>query len=527
MAGYNILRGIGDKTKSIATTILKFFLYTFLIILVIVIIKGILKTEELVIQPIHAPKQFVEAGYQGNIIAQRLHEEIVSLYQNATTVREDSTAINVDQSKDINMNVMGLGVSASNIIYHLRDLLGVQTNYISGHLTDMNDMLSLKLSVSSPSSDRTIRLPYTENQKLEVFDSLLLEGAKFITEIQNPYRLAVYYHQTSQIEKCLGVIRKLVKSPEEKKWAYNLWANIIKQQNGYEESLEFYEMALKEDPNFKLALGNMGRTYMQMDSIDQAITTLEKVNSDSSNEWNIVNLLAVLYRRSGDTEQARKYYNINIKNNPKNMYSYSNYADFLMDQQEVDELPKLFNKAKEQNFEGDDLYLIQSGYYAMLEKLDSSEIFINKALLYNPENIEALAQKANIIHERDGGIAAIPAMKKVLALFDKKNITNDGIISVLNSLSIAEYEAGILDSADYHINRAIRLAPNYGILYTTLAEVFYLKGNKEKFYENIITAFEKGTVFREKWWDQIPYDQLKNDERLLEIIKSYKSKLPG
>ncbi len=160
MAAYHMLSGIGDKSKKIATTFLKIFLYSFLIILAIVIIKGILKTDELVIQPISAPQAFVQSGYQGHIISQRLHEEIESIYQNSTTVREDSTAINVDQSKDINMNVMGLGVSASNIIYHLRDLLGIQTNYITGHLTDMNSVLNLKLSVSNPRHSRTISLPY-------------------------------------------------------------------------------------------------------------------------------------------------------------------------------------------------------------------------------------------------------------------------------------------------------------------------------------------------------------------------------
>ena len=521
MAAYHMLSGIGDKSKKIATTFLKIFLYSFLIILAIVIIKGILKTDELVIQPISAPQAFVQSGYQGHIISQRLHEEIESIYQNSTTVREDSTAINVDQSKDINMNVMGLGVSASNIIYHLRDLLGIQTNYITGHLTDMNSVLNLKLSVSNPSHSRTISLPYVEGQKLQVFDSLLFEGAKFITQVENPYRLAVFYYQKNQYDKALEIVRKLTKSPGEKQWAYNLWGNIIKTNIGLGESVEFYQQALSEDPNFELALRNLGMTYLNLDSLDLAINYLQKAYRLDETNWQTVNLLAHLNSRQGQVEEANTFYKINMDQHPKNMYSYANYGEFLMRNDQADELPKLFEIAKAQNFENDDFYIIQSGYYSFLGKLDSAEIFAEKALLFNPSNIDALARKANIVYERDGNVASIPYMKKVLNQFEKQNITGDGIINTLNTIAVAEYTDGQLDSAHYHITKAINLEPSVALLYSTLAEVQLLKGSKEQFYQTMTIAFEKGLTFSEDWWEDMPYDQLKTDKRLLAMIKKY------
>lgn len=524
MAGYQILTGIGERSKSFATTFLKFFLYVFLIILAIVILKGVLKTDELVMQPISAPKAFIEAGYQGNIIAQRLHEEIENLYQNSTTIRQDSTFINVDQSKDINMNVMGLGVSASNIIYHLRDLLGIQTNYITGHLTDLNDVLSLKLSVSNPKGSRTIRLPYTTNQKLQVFDSLLFEGAKFITELQNPYRLAVYYNQNGDDENALKVIRKLVKSPGEKKWAYNLWANIIKNKTSLHESIEFYQLALQEDPNFELAHRNLGQTYFQMDSLDLALQYFENSKELDPNSWNTINMLALLHGKEGNSEKAKELFETNLTNHASELGSYSNYASFLMAREEVEEIPKLFQKAKNQNFENDEFYIIKSGYYSFLGKLDSANIFIDKALLFNPNNIDALMSKANIIGERDGRIAAIPHMERVLVEYEAAE-ANDGLLNTLNSLAVAEYENGRYDFAHKHILRAIDIAPNYGLLNTTLAEVYYLKGMKEKFYENIIIAYEKGSFIREDWFEDMPYDQLKDDIRLREIMNKYRPEI--
>ncbi len=521
MAGYSVLSGIGEKSKKVVSTIFKFFLYSFLIILSIVILKGILKDDEVVIQPISAPKAFVESGYQGNIIAQRLNEEIVSLYQNANTSREDSTAINVDQSKDINMNVMGLGISASNLIYHIRDLLGVQTNYITGHLTDMNQVLSLKLSISSPHTSKTIRMPYSEEKKLEVFDSLLFEGAKFVTEIRNPYRLAVYYHQQQQDEKSLEVIRKLLRSPGEKKWAFNLWGNIIKNTMGQKKSIEFYENALQEDPNFLLANRNIGYTYFAIDSLKKADYYFRKAYAIDPTNWQTTNILAHVNNTMGNNAEAKKYFELNLEQHPKNMYSYSNYGEYLINHGETSELKKLFNIAQAQNFENDEFLVIKSNYYAYQEKQDSADLFIEKALIYNPKNIDALATKANIVFKRDGHIASIPHLQALLHSFEKNKFIGDGMISTLNTLSICYYHAEKLDSSFYYINKAIDLSPEYGLLYSTLAEAHLLNGNKGLFYQNIETALAKGWKFSDNIWEEMPYDRLTKDQKLLKLFDAY------
>ncbi len=78
-----------------------------------------------------------------------------------------------------------------------------------------------------------------------------------------------------------------------------------------------------------------------------------------------------------------------------------------------------------------------------------------------------------------------------------------------------------MDSAHYHITKAINLEPNVALLYSTLAEVQLLKGSKEQFYQTMTIAFEKGLTFSEDWWEDMPYDQLKTDKRLLAMIKKY------
>ncbi len=337
--------------------------------------------------------------------------------------------------------------------------------------------------------------------------------------------MAVFYHQNNENDKALEVIRKLVKSPGEKKWAFNLWANIISQKEGAAASIEFYDKALQEDPKFELALRNLGFKYFQMDSLSKAESLFERSLEVVPKNWQTVNTLAWVKRRLGNTEDAIQLYEQNVREHPMNLYSYSNYGQFLMEIDRKEEVTSLFQRAEAQNFQNDEFYIVKGNYYQYLEKPDSARYFINKALLFNPKNIDALGTNANLVYNNDGPKEAIPDVLKLLDALEDDEVKREGYLSTLNILAICYYHTEKLDSSFYYINKAIDLAPHFGLLYSTLAEAYYLQGNKEKFYENIIKGLENGWQPSDTLWDDIPYSELKNDQRLLDLIAKYKKKL--
>jgi len=525
MNGYKFLSKLGSRTRSFLSKGLKILLYVFLAFICIVILKGMLKKDEMVIQPINTPKVFKESGFEGPYVAEKLEEHIEEIYNFATTIREESMQINVDQSKDINMNVMGLGVSASNIIYHLRDLLGIQTNYITGHITDMDHMLSLKLNISQPNRYEIFDIAYDDDNKLEVFDSLLFLGAQFITEINDPYRMAVYYHQKADNENALRIIRKLSQSKEDKKWAYNLWANIIKEQHGVKDAIQFYHYALKDDPDFDLAHRNLGFTYYGIDSIELAIQHFKSTGqTNTGSDFNVNHTMARAYTKLGKSDMAKSYYQKNLDQFPNSVFAYRNYSEFLLARGDTSDVIALFDKARSMSLEGEDYFMMMGGYHYYRNNIDSCLIYFEKATLFNPDNMDAITAIAEISNEAGRFERAVPYYKEAISKLMGQRIDNPNrLIGILNSLAISEYSSGQPDSAIVHISRAIKQAPDYGILYSTLAEAYAVKGQKEKFFQILETAFQKGFEFDEEYWEDYPYTEFKDSARLLRLIDKYKA----
>ncbi len=528
---------VKDSTKSFLARMLRLIIYAFIILLLIVIIKGILKKDELVLQPIHSPKHFNESGFDGPFIAKKLHQEIIKIYTRARTVREDETEFNVDQSKDINMNVMGLGVSASNIIYHLRDLMGVQTNYVSGNITDMENILSLSIHISDPSNSKTIHLNYADGDKRKMFDSLIYEGAKFITEIQNPYRLAIYHNRNQNTSEALRIVRKLAQNKEDKKWAYNLWGNIIKDEKGLEKSIEYYKVALEDDPSFELAHRNLGWTYFTLEKYEEAIPHFNKaLEENSSNPLGNINGLSLAYERLGEVEKARKYFKENIKLFPDNIGTYRNYTQFLRRQEDTLELASVFDEARAKSFEGPMYYMMMGGYYFYQNKLDSSYLFFDKAVDLQPNSVDALLAMVEIADVRASSekedsakhiktLEALDITRRLYPLVkDNENYDAGMSLRVLNKMAIFEYLTDQIDSSLAHINIAIKEAPNFGLFYSTKAEAYAMRGDNEAFFRILETAFLNGFEFDEIWIKDEPYSFFKDSARFHALIKKYAKK---
>jgi len=535
MVGPKHLGELKDSTKSFLAKILRFIIIAFLILLCIVIIKGIFKKDELVLQPIHVPKYFQESGFDGPFLAQKLHHEISVIYERARTVRDDETEFNIDQSKDIKMNVMGLGVSASNVIYHLRDLLGIQTNYVSGHLTDMEHTLALSLNVSDPGRSKTIQLKYDDGNRLAVFDSLIFEGAKFITEVHNPYRLAVFHNRNQDTDEALSIVRKLAQRKEDKKWAYNLWGNLVKEEKGLEKSIEYYQVALADDPNFELAHRNMGWTYFNMEKYEEAIPCFEKaIKLKSTNPIGSMNGLAMSHERIGEVDIARKIFKESIAKYPESIWTYRSYTEFLNRQKDTIELASVFDAARAQSFEGPMYYMMMGGYYFYQQKADSSLMFFEKAVDLEPNNIDALTAMFQISGEdikttKDDSLKqlkmrnAIQLGKRLMPLLADSDYDVGLQLSTLNRIAILEYETNQFDSAMQHINTAIEMAPEFGLLYSTKAEIYAMQGKMNRFYEILEFAFQNGFEFKKEYFDDQPYVNMKNDQRLLKLIEKYPS----
>ena len=485
--------------------------------ILVVLIKGV-RQEGVTIQAFQVPKHLLESGLNGQVFGMRIRDRVEEIKVEVNSLKEDSTSLDAQIKPDLNLEVLGVGFSTNNMMYHLADLFGVENKTISGDLTDIDQILELNLRGPDFTS-KTIVQRYHGIPLSQALDSLILKAALVVLEHSDPYRLAVYYYKTNQDQRSLQVIREMIDGDHpDKAWAYLALGNLHGRQGKREVAIEDHLKAVEIKPGFQMAHKNIGWNYLQMQQYEKAIEHFLKAN-DAGSDFSINNGLATAYSEIGQVDKADQMYRKNVEEYPDVLFSYGNYASFLM-ARKLDTMAaaNLFQEASSKVTLNADYYNSIGAYHIMRGQIDSAELFFGKALDFDPTNIITLQAFAQIDEGPNGnGEKTEYYLKEYIRQLQIQKFENGMVQSALNRLAMNDYEHGRFDSALIHVQQAIDLAPETGYPYSTLAETYAFMGNKSEFYKALEKAIERG--FRvEPYMDQEPYVRFKNEERFQKML---------
>ncbi len=156
-------------------------------------------------------------------------------------------------------------------------------------------------------------------------EELSRDYEEFINTIEpdtNKHRAQLYFARPPLVKKFCPryVARKMEEAKEE---FY---------RGKYEEALEMYKDLLNRTDNYS-SLRGLVNTYIKMDSLDRAMEYAGLYNDrfkGASYEYAMELLLGEIYSRRGMPEQAAKYYDRVMEQNPsKNYYNYARFQDFI------------------------------------------------------------------------------------------------------------------------------------------------------------------------------------------------------
>lgn len=210
------------------------------------------------------------------------------------STKEDEYAFEADLEPDLEVGVMGFGLSLNTVTYHLKSLLGRKNKVITGELTDLNNKMELTIRMSGYATENH-SIEYEENAD-EALDYLLEESAKTILKNTDPYRLAVYHYQKKEYQKSLQIIVALLHKKEDTEWAYLVWGNLCNKQGKRDEAIEKWKKALEINPSFDKPLSGLAWSYMFKREYGEAMIYFEKMLEKDANSWTGWNGLANCYR---------------------------------------------------------------------------------------------------------------------------------------------------------------------------------------------------------------------------------------
>ena len=508
--------------SGLSTFVVRFALLCLFGFLLLVIFRG-LNEDGYRLQSFQVPLEIERAGYNGQVMAIMIQDRVSELKAIAHSRRADSLELNVDLRPDLNLDVMGVGLSASSMTYHLRELLGRTTNTIGGSLTNLEGVMTLNMRMTGykPSS---MDVPYEAGESRAALKEVIDKGAKYVLSKTDPYRLAICYDRLGDTDKAEEWLRHIIKNrPQDRKWAYNFWANIKAESSDFEKARLYYQKAIEEDENFVLPYRALAWDYYRDKNYEEALPFFLKALDINPDEKSMDTGAALCYREIGRLEEADRHYQDFIRKFPEDLYGYGNYADFLMRyKNDTTGSHQVWLDASDNIGESGDYYLALGAY--QISTGDSLAALRSglHALDLEPNNPAVLNQMAQVFAEGlKNHKRAIELYKRLVSILDEGVYDKWMRMTAYNRMAMSEYEIGFYEDAITHANKAIEIMPNNPFPYSTLAEANLLKGDMEEFYIAIEKAIALGFEI-ERYLEQSPYNLIKNRSKIMAMRAQYK-----
>ncbi|MEL6923042.1 MAG: tetratricopeptide repeat protein [Bacteroidota bacterium] len=471
------------------------------------------------IQDFHVPVAFEESGVDGTVLSRKIQDEVRRLKEEIFVAKKDTVELEATDAPDLQVDVMGVGLSVNSITYHVKNLFGKKSNIITGELVEMQDQLELTMRMTGY-KPKVHRVPCGQN-KLGAFDSLLTLAALGLLEITDPYRTIVYYIDNKKHQQALQWVNWMVSQPTDREWGYVAWGQLLSDQNRLNESNEMYRKALAIKPGFTAARKYLAWNEFTQRNYQEALKQFEICRKHDADDQNALNGHASTLRMLTRYEEALDIYDQLIEKDPSLPYSYQQAAYTRLMMADTAGAIMTYQKATRHAKDGFEKYRMLSGYHNLVRQVDSVIYYANKMLEIQPNNLEALI---NITHECYYSNQFERALSYKDRLLVQKTNKNYSIHyrkqAIVNVLAMAHYKLAQYEEAHEMVDIAIGMNASANYPYTTKAEIYGLQGNAGGFCSSVSIALEKGFNL-EDLLTLDPYNRYLNEPCFREIIRQF------
>lgn len=492
----------------------------FLLVGLVVFLWRMLNYEGYNIQQFNVPKELAEKGFDGTVIARQLEDRYLWIKSIAVSVKEDSIqAVGDEQQPELNVDVLGVGLSLRSIGFHLRDLFGRKNNFIRGEITQADDTLALTLRMSGTMPERLEES--LQPGVRQAIDQLLLRAAEHLLKKTDPYRLAIYFNNEEQYEKGIETAKRmLIDRPSEEHWAYLAWGAILENQHQQEDALARFEMAIQAKPDFPLAWmrkGSLLAQMVRMQEAEECLAEAVRLKPDEPSYWNTYANLLSNNGRFEASDEAFQHMAALTEDEPGWMF---NWVDRLVSRGQMAEarslLERVIVQADQRNNFSDQAYA--KLFLAMLDR-DSANIdeyarIVVSGDLHNGFVLQMITRA--YFNSKNYG-EAIKVGKMINGL---KNAA-DQKQRTYNLVAMAYNFSGQPDSALVYAQKSISIDTTADYPYSTLAECYHYLGNTPGFFHYLEVAFERGLSTKILQPSDQPYDHYWNTPAFQELLKKY------
>jgi tetratricopeptide (TPR) repeat protein len=488
-----------------------------LIVTLIALVWRIFKNDGFTIEPFSMPKTWQDNGFTGDATARQLLDVYLAVKKKGNSVKDDKTVAEGPDNAELNVSVMGFGISLRSIAFHLRELMGRPNQLVRGEMMEIDSSLVLYLRMTGHATQQFREK--TGGNKEIALQNLMLQAGEAVLGNTDPYRLSLYYIRNKNYIKARETLLKmLAESRQEKHWALFGLGVLEESENKYGESIGHLKQALEVKPDFALCYQRMSGLYNTMDSLFQALECAKKsleLNPSDSTSWNAYAFALNAAKRYPESDEAFKKVGRLTHNDP---FWMLNWLGCLVERGDTNQAHAVgADMLRHCPDPGSRCYV--EGFIADFngDKRTALQCY-EKAVGWEPDNafyVRTVIQRYFTM--KDYRKAIDTGASTAIGQTDQNGRSQ----SVWNYVAMSYNFIGKPDSALYWVNQSIAVEPNTGYPYSTLAETYAFQGKTELFYTYLEQAFKMH--FRKKDIDgnSEPYKRFVSEKRYQDLLNRY------
>jgi len=359
-SSYSPFRKIGIYLAAIRSIITNVLIVILTTLLFIILCKELIGNT-VVIEAIHVPAGLSDRGYSPEVLASRLLDEILNIYEKSITLKigesisvkgigagasrteRERRMVSAGWEKtDIEVPTMGL--SLKSMVRYVREFLGLEETRIQGEITHSKKGMTLRLRIVNRGKLADLQV----GSEAEL-NKLIQLGAEEVVKATDPYALATYFSFFNS-DKAEEMITHCLRNPppEDDVWAINLHGIIrLDEKRDIFGALKSVKEALLLKPNWGVPYHNWGRILLYENKPEEAVNKFKEALNYGVKTPILFHDLGVALLMSGRRTDAVSNFKRAIKIEPGYSLAYYNWGIALAEEKKFDEAVKKWSKSIE------------------------------------------------------------------------------------------------------------------------------------------------------------------------------------
>lgn len=401
------LPGLEQWTTTARTVVLN-ALFLIAVIVIVPLLFGQFKRDQVIIEPIAVPETLALQGLTPEVAANRVWDGLRDVAEKARTSKEQISAI--PDSRQVEFSFPDSGFSIESLVFHVRRLFNAYETRISGEIVCADaacarEGMKLRLRVIRDGIDM-IDLPAIGQQAERDY---FAQAAAGVLSVLDPF-VAIAAASEDQPFRATVLARRLIRSHHpDAKWAHNLIGLIRADAGDDDAAVEEFNAAIALDPNFAIARSNLGNTLIRRNDLAGARAQFEAIRRQNPKSVRAAEGFADIAAAAGNRAEAVRLLLEAAELDPESPRYFSKAGRIEMAAGNTDEAVKLLERALELDPGHLPAFAELGAMYVGNDDYTSAAKIYRAAADYAPDDADAQASYGRIqaiLKDWDGSLSS-------------------------------------------------------------------------------------------------------------------------